>query len=102
MIDGRISNNPSKQNEQHYTLISFRGGFDGRHCDYYLPCGAYRPEGFVISKEPFDYPNFTGITIHTEKAKQIILSIDWNEYASKNIASYTITYADFHRGYNNA
>ena len=106
MIDSRIQDNPSKnQNQQHYTLTSYRKGFDGRVCHYYLPFAIHnrciiRNEFFVISKEPFEFPCFTGITIHNEKAKQIILSIDWNKWIWKGMIAYFLTYADFHRGYN--
>ena len=104
MRDSRISNNPSNQNEEYYTLTSFRKGFDGRVCDYYIPFGLHRSrmkkEGFVIRTTPPEYPVFTGITIHNEKAKNIILSVNWNLYAAKTITAFILTYGDFHIGYN--
>ena len=102
MIDSRINNNPANQNGDLYSL---RWVYKPREkvkidYDYYLPFAAYKPEGFAISKERPPYPMFTGITIKDKWARQVILSVDWNKYVSKNIATYTLSMTDFHRGFN--
>ena len=108
MQNHRHITNPAKQNQHLYTLTSFSQGFDGRHCDYYLPFGVMnrnknKHEFFVISKEPpVPMRVFTGITIKDPKAEQIILSVDWNKYKFEGMFAYMITHADFHRGYNDA
>ena len=114
MQNNRITDNPSNQNEEYYTLSSFRASRDGIDYsgDYYLMSGrpigttpGFRESGkykrFVISKEPI-----TGagdqfcINVKQEFVGKVLEAVDWETAYIKFTTWDLILRPDFHQAFN--
>ena len=113
MKDNRLQNNPANQNEEYYTLKSFRESRDGiRIGDYYLmiarPIGTtpgFRERGkykrFALSKEVIKgVSDQFSIRIKSDWVGTVLESVDWEAAHYKGTTWDFIVKPDIHKAFN--